>query len=83
MPNVWFGGKWVAVDDRQLGELASYGAHAAVRDHVQAQQKPKQPRQPHQVHVDVPEGQDPQQLAELEHRHGAVAEMQHARRYRK
>ena len=83
MPNVWFNGRWVAVDDNQLGTLASYGAAAAVRDHVQAQQKPKQSARQPRVQAEVTEGQDAQQLAELEHRHGAVQQMQRDRRYRK
>ena len=83
MPNVWFGGKWVAVDDRQLGELASYGAHAAVRDHVQAQQKPKQVSRQPMVRAEATDGPDAQQLAELVDRHAAVEKMMRDRRYRK
>ena len=44
MPNVWFnGGNGLRLTTTNLA-VASYGAAAAVRDHVQAQQKPKQLR---------------------------------------
>lgn len=89
MPNVWFNGQWIAVDDHQLGGLATYGAQALVHNHRAGELAPWQkkerrvPTRQQPARADVIEGPDAQQLAELENRHGAVAKMQRERRYLK
>jgi hypothetical protein len=87
MAHVWFGGRWIAVDDSQLSSLASYGAAAAVHNHLTGDLVPWQkkerraPVRQSRARMDATEGPDPQQLAELENRHEAVQQMQRDRRY--
>lgn len=75
MPNVWFNGQWVHVDDNQLGGLATYGAHALLHNHKSGNSMPWQPKRA------APEPVLDQQQQELANRRAAVAQMQNDRKY--